>query len=215
TTAKRPGGGDMATERLAAYAAALRFEDLPRTVVERAKHCLIDAVACAVFGRQFPWSQMVLDEALATGEGGPCRIPSVVGKSLHVPQAALALGAFAHGFEYDNLRKPGAGVHGGATVALPALAMAQATKASGRELIAAIVAGVEVMFRIGAATLHTAEHVGFHAPGMTGPFGSAAACASLLHLSPRETANAFGVAGSLARGPPPFSNARRPAMPQP
>ena len=34
---------------------------------------------------------------------------------------------------------------------------------------------------------------------MTGPFGSAAACASLMGLSARQTANAFGIAGSLAR----------------
>jgi 2-methylcitrate dehydratase PrpD len=143
---------------------------------------------------------MVLEEALATGAGGPCRIPGVAGKTLHVPQAALALGAFAHAFEYDSLRKPGAGVHPGATVALPALAMAQSLKASGKDLLTAIVAGVEVMFRIGAATLHTPELIGFHAPGVTGPFGSAAACASLMHLSPRETANAFGIAASFAGG---------------
>jgi len=191
---------EPATEQLAAYAAALAFEDLPRAALERAKHCLIDALACAIFGRQFPWSAMVLDEALAVGAGGPCRVPGVPGKTLQVPQAALALGAFAHAFEYDNLRKPGAGVHPGATVALPALAMADAVKASGRDLITAIVAGVEVMFRIGAATLHSPELVGFHAPGVTGPFGAAAACASLLHLTPRETANAFGIAGSLAGG---------------
>ena len=67
-------------------------------------------------------------------------------------------------------------------MALPAFAMAQAQGASGRELIAAIVAGVEVMFRIGNATLHTPEHIGFHAPGLTGPFGAAAACGSLLRL---------------------------------
>src|SRR5205823_533871 len=67
-------------------------------------------------------------------------------------------------------------------------------------LIAAIIAGVEVMFRIGAATLHSPEHIGFHAPGMTGPFGSAAACASLMGLSARQTAHAFGIAGSLAGG---------------
>jgi 2-methylcitrate dehydratase PrpD len=85
-------------------------------------------------------------------------------------------------------------------VALPALAMAQAVNASGKELIAAIIAGVEVMFRIGVATLHSPEHIGFHAPGMTGPFGSAAACASLMGLSARETAHAFGIAGSLAGG---------------
>ena len=143
---------------------------------------------------------MVLAEAMATGEGGPCRLPGVDGQRLHVPQAALALGTFAHAFELDNLRMPGAGVHGGATVALPALMMAQACNASGRDLVTAIVAGIEVMFRIGAATLHSAEKVGFHGPGMTGPFGSAAACASLMKLSAAETANAFGVAGSLAGG---------------
>jgi 2-methylcitrate dehydratase PrpD len=203
STAYRPpirAVADLATERLAAYAAGATFEHFPQAAAERAKRCLVDAVACAIFGAQFPWSAMVLDEALSTGAGGPCRVPGVPGKTLHVPQAALVAGAFAHAFEYDNLRKPGAGVHAGATVALPALAMAQAVNASGKELIAAIIAGVEVMFRIGAATLHTPEHIGFHAPGMTGPFGSAAACASLMGLSARQTAHAFGIAGSLAGG---------------
>src|ERR687892_414017 len=94
---------------------------------------------------------LTLEEAVASGDGGPCRLPGVTGHGLHVPQAALALGTFAHAFELDNLRSPGAGVHGGATVALPALMMAQACNASGRDLITAIVAGIEVMFRIGAA----------------------------------------------------------------
>jgi 2-methylcitrate dehydratase PrpD len=196
----QPAGVEPATERLAAYAAALRFEDLPAAAVERAKHCLIDAVGCAIFGQRFPWSAIVLDEAMATGAGGPCRLPGIPDKTLHVPQAALALGTFAHAFELDSLRKPGTGVHAGATVALPAFVMAQAQGASGHDLITAIVAGIEVMFRIGNATLHTPEHIGFHAPGLTGPFGSAAACASLLHLSADEIANAFGIAGSLAGG---------------
>jgi 2-methylcitrate dehydratase PrpD len=191
---------ETAAQQLAGFAVALRYDDLPAIAVHRAKQCLIDTVACAVFGQRFPWSVMVLEEVLATGAGGPCRLPGLPGKSLHVPQAALVLGAFAHAFELDNLRKPGAGVHGGATVALPALVMAQACGATGRDLVVAIVAGIEVMFRIGAATLHSAETAGFHGPGLTGPFGSAAACASLLKLSPAQTANAFGIAGSMAGG---------------
>jgi 2-methylcitrate dehydratase PrpD len=188
-----------AAQQLAEFAVALCFEDIPAQALLRAKHCLVDSIACAMFGRRFPWSAMVLEEALASGAGGPCRLPGV-DKTLHVPQAALALGAFSHAFELDNLRNPASGVHGGATVALPAFAMAQATGASGQELITAIVAGIEVMFRIGNATLHSAEKVGFHAPGVTGPFGSAAACASLLRLSAAQTANAFGIAGSLGGG---------------
>src|SRR5688500_3194715 len=53
-----------AAQRLADFAVALRYEDIPASVVHRAKQCLTDAVACAVFGRRFPWSQMVLAEAL-------------------------------------------------------------------------------------------------------------------------------------------------------
>ena len=189
-----------AAQKLAQFAVSLRFEDIPPHVAKQAKICLTDAVACAVFGRRFPWSQMVLDEALASGAGGPCRLPGVPGHTLHIPQAALALGAFAHAFELDNLRHPASGVHGGATVALPAFAVAQAHRASGRDLVSAIVAGVELLFRIGNATLHSAEKVGFHAPGLTGPFGSAAACASLMRLSAAQTANAFGIAGSLGGG---------------
>lgn len=191
---------EAATERLAAYATTLRYDDIPPAVIERAKHCLIDAVGCVVFGQQFPWSQIVLAEASSSGRGGPCRLPGIKDGTFHVPQAALALGTLAHAFEFDNLRKPGTGVHAGATVALPALAMAQSINASGASLVAAIVAGIEVMFRVGLATLHSAEKVGFHAPGLTGPFGAASACASLMRLSAVETANAFGIAGSMAGG---------------
>jgi 2-methylcitrate dehydratase PrpD len=56
------------------------------------------------------------------------------------------------------------------------------------------------MFRIGLATKHSAEKIGFHAPGLTGPFGAAAACACLMRLDVRQTTNAFGIAGSMAGG---------------
>nr|WP_246505227.1 MmgE/PrpD family protein [Microvirga antarctica] len=195
-----PKSVTSAAAELAAYVAQVRFEDLPDVAIERAKQCLADSVGCVLFGGRFPWSKMVLDLARATGSGGPCIIPGQAGFSLHVPQAALTLGSFAHAFELDSLRKPGTGVHPGATVALPALAMAQALGSSGRDLVTAIVVGCEVLFRIGKATLHSAEKRGFHAPGITGPFGSVAACASLMKLPPEQVGAAFGICGSLSGG---------------
>ena len=53
-------------------------------------------------------------------------------------------------------------------------------------MIAAFVAGNEVMIRIGRATGHTNEARGFHAPGTTGPFGAAVAAGHLLGLGPRR-----------------------------
>jgi 2-methylcitrate dehydratase PrpD len=143
---------------------------------------------------------MIFEVAQASGAPGPCAIPGIARSGLAPGPASLVLGACAHAFELDSLRKPGAGVHAGATVALPALAVGQAVGASGREVLTAIVAGCEVMFRIGAATLHTPEKLGFHAPGITGPFGAAAACGHLLRLDPAQLAHAFGIAGSLAGG---------------
>ena len=71
---------------------------------------------------------------------------------------------------------------------------------SGRDVVAAFVAGAEVMIRIGRATKHTNEARGFHAPGTTGPFGAAVAAGHLLRLDPKAMTNALGIAGSLAGG---------------
>ena len=178
---------------------ACDYADLPAPIVAAAKTCLIDAAACAIFGADLPWSRAIAGMIAASGAAGACAVPGF-DRRLDPRQAALALGAFAHAFELDSLRKPGAGAHPGATVALPAFAVAQAERRSGRDLVAAIVAGCEVSFRIGAATLHTPELEGFHAPGIVGPFGAATASGKLLALSPNELAYAFGIAGSCTGG---------------
>jgi len=199
SSAIAPAGAGHAADRLAAYAAGLRFEHLPADIVRTAKTCLIDAVACAIFGERLPWSRAIAAVIASSGASGACAVPGF-DRRLDPRQAALALGAFAHAFELDSLRKPGAGAHPGATVALPAFAMAQARSRSGRDLIAAIVAGCEASFHIGAATLHTPELHGFHAPGIIGPFGAAVASGCLLGLSPEQLGYALGIAGSCTGG---------------
>jgi 2-methylcitrate dehydratase PrpD len=188
------------TVRLAEYAAALRYEDLPAEVMAAAKDAIIDTIAACICGAALPWSRIVIDYAERTGPGGKSRILGR-GSAVQAPAAALANGALAHAFELDSLTRPGAGAHPGATVLPPALAVAQQQGGtSGRALIAAFVAGNEVMIRIGRATGHTNEARGFHAPGTTGPFGAAVACGHLLGLDRARMANAIGIAGSLAGG---------------
>jgi len=187
----------METVRLAEYAAALRYPDLPAEVVQQAKECIIDTVAAAICGSALPWSRIVVEYAERTGPGGNCRILGQTGPAVQAPAAALANGALAHAFELDSLTRPGAGAHPGATVLPPALAIAQERGADGRSLIAAFVAGNEVMIRIGRATGHTNEARGFHAPGTTGPFGGAIAAGHLLGLNSGAMTNALCIAGSL------------------
>jgi 2-methylcitrate dehydratase PrpD len=188
------------TVRLAEYAAALRYEDLPAEIVRRAKECVADTVAAIICGSALPWSRIVIRYAERTGPGGKSRILGSGGVPVQANAAALANGALAHAFEFDALTRPGAGAHPGATVLPPALAVAQECGADGRALIAAFVAGNEVMIRIGRATGHTNEARGFHAPGTTGPFGAAVAAGHLLGLGPAAMTNTLGIAGSLAGG---------------
>src|SRR5881394_2896852 len=188
------------TVRLAEYAAGLRYEDLPKEVIAAAKDAIIDTIAACICGSALPWSRIIIDYAERTGPGGASRILGR-GTAVQAPAAALANGALAHAFELDSLTRPGAGAHPGATVLPPALAIAQQIGGiSGRSLIAAFVAGNEIMIRIGRATGHTNEARGFHAPGTTGPFGAAVACAHLLGLDAAKMTNAIGIAGSLAGG---------------
>lgn len=189
----------MQTRELAEFAAALRYDDLPEDVRDRARECVQDTVGVMIFGAGLPWSRIVLDYARRNGGGGPCHVLGASGFGTTAPFAALANGAAAHAFEMDSLRKPSTGVHPGGIVPA-ALAVGEEVDASGRDLILAFVAGMEVMTRIGLATRHSSEEKGFHAPGLTGVFGSAVAAGKLLGLEADGMQNALGVAGSLCSG---------------
>src|SRR5262245_6085572 len=191
-------GGE--TIRLAEFASQLRFEDLPAPVIQRAKDSITDTIATIVFGRSLPWSGIIVSHARRVGNGGRSQILGDGEMPVTAPYAALANGSLAHAFELDGATRPSAGAHPGATIFTAALALAQERGFSGRALIAAFVAGAEVMIRIGRATHHSNETRGFHAPGTTGPFGAAIACGHLLGFDAELMTNALGIAGSLSSG---------------
>ena len=200
------------TTQVADYAVHCRYEDIPPDVIERAKQCIADTIATVIFGYDLPWSRIVVAFAQKNGAGGKSRILGPGAAAVHAPAAALANGALAHAFEMDNLTWPSTGVHPGATLLVPGLAVAQERGIGGRELIAAFIAGAEVMIRIGRATHHSNEGRGFHAPGTTGPFGAAVACGRLMGFDAGRMRNALGVAGSLSCGLMEFARSGTGAM---
>lgn len=201
-----------AAQVLGEFAAQLHFEDIPAPVVERAKDCLIDTVGVCTFGAQLPWSAMAAGYAQRYGAGGPCTLIGFADARVHAPYAALANGVMAHAFEQDSLRDPGVGGHPGATLLPAVLAVCEEEGIDGRSALTAFVAGVEVMFRIGLASHHTPERLGFHAPGLTGPYAAAVAVGRLLGLDAARMAHALGVAGSLSSGLLAFTKSQQGAM---
>src|SRR3989338_8361188 len=200
-----------ATKKLARYAVNLRYSRTPPEVIARAKACILDTLAVALYGSTKAWSQAVVGFVNSLSRPGNA---TVLGRrwKVRAPQAALANGTMAHAFELDNVRRPGAGVHPGATAFLPALAIAEEKKADGKALLTAVVAGCEVMSRIGVAAGNSLERRGFHAPALTGTFGSAIAAGRLLNLSEREMVHALGIAGSYSGGLMEFSRCQEGAM---
>jgi len=193
--------GQTAASMLGEFATGLRFADIPPAVLARTRDCVADTVAATVYGHAARAGQIVTElyrgreSGQAAVLGAPASFPKQAAEN-----AALVNGTLAHALELDSLRQPGAGVHPGAVLVTAALAVAQDEDRSGADLLTALVAGCEVMFRVGAATRHSAEGRGFHAPGLTGPFGAAIACGHLIGLDARQMAMALGIAGSLGGG---------------
>jgi len=210
TAAQDTKGGQTVT--LAAYGAALRYDQIPPEVLQRAKDAMTDAVATIIYGAELPWSKMIIAYARQNGAGGKSQILGSGTQPVHPQMAALAQGAMAHAFELDNLTKPDSGAHPGAALFSSGLAMAQDKGLGGQALLAAFVAGAEVMLRIGYATKHTNEERGFHAPGTTGPFGGAVTVGHLLGFDQAHMVNAMGIAGSCAGGLLAFAHAGNGAM---
>jgi len=200
------------TVKLAEFAAGLDYDDIPASVKQRAKDAITDTVAATIFGCNLPWSRIIIDYARRMGSGGQSRILGDGDAPVLAPFAALANGALAHAFELDGAVRPSVGAHPGATILSSALSLAQERALGGKDLLAAFVAGAEVLIRIGRATRHSNETRGFHAPGTTGPFGAAVACGKLLGFDVRQMTNALGIAGSLSSGLVEFSRSGTGAM---
>jgi 2-methylcitrate dehydratase PrpD len=188
------------TKALAEFAAKLRYQDIPASVIAITKACVIDTIGVALFGSGLPWSNSVEDFARHAGGYGSSTILSPSLQRAGAPAAALANGTFAHAFEFDNLRQPSIGVHPGSTATVGALAVAEEFAVSGRDFLTALVAGNECMMRTGLAAKSTSEPLGFHAPGLTGVFGSAIAASRLMGHDARQTTMAIGIGGSLGSG---------------
>ena len=120
--------------------------------------------------------------------------------------AALANGTSAHSLELDDTSKE-ASAHPGVVVFPAAFAAGDLTDCNGKRIIEGVIAGYEVMLRLGKA-LNPANHYarGFHPTGTCGAFGAAAAVSKILNLDQEQTISALGIAGSQAAGSMEFLN---------
>ena len=77
------------TVRLAQYAAALRYEDIPAEIIGRAKECIADTVAAIICGAALPWSRIVIAYAERTGPGGEMPYPRDIRAAGNRPRSGI------------------------------------------------------------------------------------------------------------------------------
>jgi 2-methylcitrate dehydratase PrpD len=184
--------------QLAAFAAALRFEDLPEAVARKTEDLLVDWLACAVAGKGARPVESIVRFTQAMGPAEGASEVIVTRKRTTPYLAAMANAAASHFAEQDDVHN--GSVFHPATVVFPAaVAVAQALGASGRQLLAASVAGYEVGIRVGEF-LGRSHYKVFHTTGTAGTLAAAAAVGNLLGLDAQQMRHAFGSAGTQSAG---------------
>jgi 2-methylcitrate dehydratase len=174
--------------RLADYAGALRFEDLPAPVVHEAKRRFIDSFGTAVGAMDA--------EAYAVARRCALRVQAEPGAGLlgggrSSPEwAAFVNGLLIRYLDYNDTYLSLEPAHPSDNLAA-VLAVGEAAGSTGRDLITAAVLAYEIQCRCcDAASLrkHGVDHVTY------GAISSAAAACRLLGLLPSRTTHALGIA---------------------
>ncbi|MDN5346932.1 MAG: hypothetical protein PWP65_496 [Clostridia bacterium] len=186
------------TRLVAKNICSLQYEQLPDSVIKRAKQLILDAVGVGLAGSCTFEGQTILDLVKELG-GNPEATVLGAGIKTSCLQAALANGSFIHSVELDDHHNA-SHTHPGAPIIGAALAAAEKAGATGKQFITAVVAAYEVMTRIGKAVSPSHHYRGYQPTATCGVFGAAAAAGKLLGLDETRMSYALGLAGTQAAG---------------
>jgi 2-methylcitrate dehydratase PrpD len=183
------------TQDLGRFVADVSFEQLPTAAIDVARIGFIDCIATVIAGARDAAPQL-LRKALQPMGGEASLYFS--GKTAPPPEAAWINGTAGHALDYDDV----ASLRGHpSTVLVPAIiAESEALGASGRDMLAAYVAGYETWAELAWRDPGHHHRKGWHPTGIFGPIGAAAACASLRRLDPQRATHALALAASQSSG---------------
>ncbi len=167
------------TQALASFLARSRWEDLPDAIRHEAKRALLNVVGCILAGRSDPTV---------------ARVRAALPDDDAVVDAAAAT---AH--DYDDTHLPTV-IHATPPVAAAVLSLARTRKVSGRELLHALVLGMETSCRMGNTVMPGHYEHGWHITSTCGVFGAAAAAAKILELDEKQIGSALAIAATQAAG---------------
>ncbi len=186
------------TKILAKFVATHPTRGWGDSVDKEAHRTFLNWVGCAVGAAHHDSARAALS---AVQMLEPAPQSTILGRAEKVDMASAALinGITSHTFDFDDTHLKTI-IHPAGPVASAALALAEVRGSSGRELVDAMVLGIDVSCRLGNAIYPDHYDRGWHITGTTGMLGAAAACSRLLDLDEECTAWALGIAASQPVG---------------
>lgn len=184
--------------QVAEHHAKLSYNQVPAGSRHAMKRLLLDYLGVAIAGSQT--ESGVIAREFATLQG-KAQEATLIGGRERVPMAAasFANAISCHSIELDDIDVL-ALFHFSPPVFSPALAVAEANGANGKDLLAALAAGCEVMERVSMAANNDLRNRAFHTTPTCGVFGATVAAGKLLRLTPEQLTSAFGLAGAQSSG---------------
>jgi 2-methylcitrate dehydratase PrpD len=190
-------------QKTSAHQLAARFTALTLNQIDAqsriaVKRLLMDYLGVALAGSQTESGKIARRFAKEHGAKPQARL---IGDSARVDitAAAFANAISSHSIELDDIDVL-ALFHFSPPVFSAALAAAEYTGASGKQLLTALAAGCEMMERVSKATNPSLRNRGFHTTPTCGTFGATVAAGKLLRLSTDKLVSALGLAGAQASG---------------
>jgi len=192
------------TAQLTDFVLGLDARAIPADVRERSALLLLDALGVALYNSDKPFVRMLAATVERTLRAGPC---TVIGSGAsYVAEGAACVNSTAiHGNDFDATHVP-AIMHTSTVVVPVALAVAEETGASGAELLTSVIAGFEVLIRMGLATQGAMHRVGFQSTALCAPIVLAMVAGRLYRMPREEIVSAAGLAASIAAGLRAFSD---------
>lgn len=184
------------TSQLCERIAGTGYDNLGAPAIEAARRLVLDGIAIAIAGTEEEAIHILA--AHHKEQGGAAQATAIGnGFRLNTVSAAALNGAAMHVLDFEPMWSPAN--HALSTTLAGVLALAEARGATGREVLTALVKGVEMQGWIRQASgQFEASTSRFHPPGAVGPLGAAVAAGHILKLDPDRLAHAIGIAASRA-----------------
>jgi 2-methylcitrate dehydratase PrpD len=185
-------------QRLAQFDSRLAFDDIPAKVVEKTKLLILDTLGICLGSTRLDFGEAVL--GVVAGWGGTPESTAIGSSRLLSGQnAAFCNGVLGHGQDYDDTHTESV-VHPSAALVPVALACGERRQRGGKDVLAALISGLETSIRLGLPALNKFHLRGFHTTSVCATFGSAMIAARLDGLAVGDSLEALGIGGSFCSG---------------